>query len=251
IRRYLNPNLQYVVLAGGDSNIPFFRYADPAGLAKESLYIPPVKGGTLSEASIKPEYVLGQDETGAELVLDLGGTRMPVPKLAVGRLVETASEVSATIDAYLVSGAVKTITPGNSLVTGYEFLTDSSDEVANQLRLGPTAAQVDSQLINDTWTADQLRAKLFSATKKDLIYLAGHFDANAALAADLPTTVRTSEVVNSTANFTNTLVFGVGCHAGYNLVDAESVIDPLDWAQAFARKGATLVGGTGFQYGDD
>ena len=26
--------------------------------------------------------------------------------------------------------------------------------------------------------------------------------------------------------------------------------EPLDWAQAFARKGATLIAGTGYQYGD-
>src|SRR5207253_9097370 len=44
-----------------------------------------------------------------------------------------------------------------------------------------------------------------------------------------------------------------GCHSGYNLVDVDAiagVTQPLDWAQAFARKGATLVAGTGYQYGD-
>src|SRR5207253_1010412 len=44
-----------------------------------------------------------------------------------------------------------------------------------------------------------------------------------------------------------------GCHSGYNLVDVDAitgVTQPLDWAQAFARKGATLIAGTGYQYGD-
>ena len=52
----------------------------------------------------------------------------------------------------------------------------------------------------------------------------------------------------------NTLVFSTGCHAGYNVVDGDAVAgvtQSLDWAQALARKGATLVAGTGFQYGDD
>ena len=50
----------------------------------------------------------------------------------------------------------------------------------------------------------------------------------------------------------NSIVFSAGCHAGYNIVngDATSFTEPLDWAQAFARKRATLIAGTGYQYGD-
>ena len=90
VRSYSNPNLKYVVLVGGDSSVPFFRYPDPADLAPESWFIPPVGPGTPSEAAIKSEYVLGQDEYGASTILNLGGTRFPVPEQAVGRLVETA-----------------------------------------------------------------------------------------------------------------------------------------------------------------
>ena len=59
-------------------------------------------------------------------------------------------------------------------MTGYEFLTDSSQAVQSQLQQG-TGTTPDT-LINDTWTADQLRAKLLP-TRHDLVYLAGHFDA--------------------------------------------------------------------------
>ena len=48
-------------------------------------------------------------------------------------------------------------------------------------------------------------------------------------------------------------MFSQGCHSGYNLVDIDGipqVSDTLDWAQAFAQKGATLIAGTGYQYGD-
>jgi hypothetical protein len=50
----------------------------------------------------------------------------------------------------------------------------------------------------------------------------------------------------------NTIVFSAGCHAGYNIVngDATTWTEPLDWAQAFAAKRATLIAGTGYQYGD-
>ena len=48
-------------------------------------------------------------------------------------------------------------------------------------------------------------------------------------------------------------MFSTGCHAGYNVVDTDGItgVTPPDWAQVLARKGATLVAGTGFQYGDD
>src|SRR4029077_18579313 len=105
--------------------------------------------------------------------------------------VETAKEAKTALDADLVgTGAattLKTVTPTTSLVTGYEFLTDSSTAVKNQLALG-TGSAPDS-LINDTWTADQLRPKLLGAPKKDIVYLAGHFDAGVAYAADTTTTV--------------------------------------------------------------
>ncbi len=48
-------------------------------------------------------------------------------------------------------------------------------------------------------------------------------------------------------------MFSAGCHSGYNIVDGDAipgVTVPLDWAQAFAQKQATLIAGTGYQYGD-
>ena len=103
-----------------------------------------------------------------------------------------------------------------------------------------------------SWTAAQLRTKLFES-RHDVIFLAGHFSANSALAADFTTSVLTTDLAASTTDFTNSIVFSAGCHSGYNLVDGDAIPGvtlPLDWAQAFARKKATLIAGTGYQYGD-
>ena len=103
-----------------------------------------------------------------------------------------------------------------------------------------------------SWTATQLRAKLLGI-RHDVIFLAGHFSANSALAADFTTSVLTTDLAASTVDLTNSIVFSAGCHAGYNLVDGDAIPGvtlPLDWAQAFARKQATLIAGTGYQYGD-
>src|ERR1700674_4404913 len=94
---------------------------------------------------------------------------------------------------------------------------------------------------------------LFHGSRHDVIFLAGHFSANNALAADFSTTLITTDLVASTQDFTNSIVFSAGCHSGYNLVDSDAipaVTLPLDWPQAFARKKATLIAGTGYQYGD-
>src|SRR5213079_1573058 len=56
-----------------------------------------------------------------------------------------------------------------------------------------------------------------------------------------------------TVDLTNSIVFSAGCHSGCNLVDTDAIPGVrlrLDWAQAFARKKATLVAGTGYEYGD-
>jgi hypothetical protein len=74
-------------------------------------------------------------------------------------------------------------------------------------------------------------------SRHDVIFLAGHFSANSALAADFTTSLITTDLAASTTSFTNSIVFSAGCHSGYNLVDTaaiEGVTLKLDWAQAFA-----------------
>jgi len=66
--------------------------------------------------------------------------------------------------------------------------------------------------------------------------------------------VLSTELASAPAGlFTNAIVFSAGCHSGYNIVNGDAVpgaTEPIDWAQAFAARGATLVAGTGYQYGD-
>ena len=263
--RAVNPNLENIVLVGNDDAIPFFRYPDLAQLSKESDYNPPVKQLSASQASLKLDYILGQDAYGATTEVSLQGTILPMPDRAVGRLVETASDVNTYLSSYL--GTNGAVIPQAALVTGYNFLYDGSVAVQDALTkdVPPTTFRMDS-LIDppdilpsspNAWTADDLRAELLNNGRHDLIYLAGHFSANLAFAANFDTksnvVLTASEVANSTVSMTNSIIFSSGCHAGYNVVNADEVsgypLEP-DWAQAFARKGAVLVAGTGFQYGD-
>jgi hypothetical protein len=246
--------------------VPFFRYPDQSLLGQESGYFPPVESDSISEASLRRDYVLSQDAYGAGVAVDIRTTAFPVPDLAVGRLVETPAEIVGMIDAYLEADGV--VSPDSSLVTGYDFLTDAADAVTEQLDLGGTDvdelvtdADVSPQQLQQpgmtdprrwSWDADDLREALFGE-RHDMVFLAGHFSANSALAADYQTQLVTTELVASNVDLENSIVISAGCHAGYNLVDDDAlsgVALPLDWAQAFAQTRAVLIAGTGYQYGD-
>ena len=140
-------------------------------------------------------------------------------------------------------------TPTTSLVTGYDFFRDDADKIQSYLDAGIGHAG-DALLADnnfgvpaaDAWTGAQMKTAV-TGSRHDLIFMGGHFSANTALAADFQTTMSSTDVANSAANLQNSIVFSAGCHTGYNLLDVDQltgVTQPLDWAQAFARKGATL-----------
>ncbi|HLF27899.1 MAG TPA: DUF642 domain-containing protein [Anaerolineae bacterium] len=254
--REANP-LEYVVIVGNDNVIPFFRHPDQALLANEKNYEPPVRDATASQASLKLGFVLGQDAYGSRIDLSSKTGALPIPDLAVGRLVETASEATGMLDAYLGT-ATGAVTPANSLVTGYDFLEDAALAVQSELEAGGLAADtlIAARDVSPqdpaAWTASDLRTALLGS-RHDLTFLAGHFSSGSALAADYSTRLLASEVSASALNLANAIIYSAGCHAGYNVVNPHAVpnvtLEP-DWAQAFARKQATLIAGTGYQYGD-
>jgi hypothetical protein len=268
--RDANGTLRYVTIIGGDSVIPYFRYPDTAGLGPENNYVPPVLGTSASEASLQSNDVLGQDAYGAVSDVSLKGSVLPVPDLAVGRLVETADEIDGQLQQFLGLDNQTLPTPHSSLVTGYDFLTSAADSVEGDLSAGlGSGARTDTLITNQgvptttttgpggpsrttSWTATDLSNALFGA-HHDIVFLAGHFSANNTLAADYNTTLATTDVAAHPGTFTNSLVFSPGCHSGYNLVDGDGVPGVtlgLDWAQEMAEQKAVLVAGTGYQYAD-
>ncbi len=251
-----NP-LRYVVIIGDDGVIPFFRYPDQSLLGQESGYVPPVRSDSASEASLRKDFVLSQDAYGAETLVSLRASDFPVPGLAVGRLIETPAEIAGQLDEYgRVNGQ---LTPASSLVTGYDFLEDAALAVKTELQLG-TNTTPDTLITPNgkspedpvSWTAAQLNTKLLGS-RHDINFLAGHFSANSALAADFKTSLLTTDLAASPVDLRSAIVFSAGCHSGYNLVDGDAITGvslPLDWAQAFAQKKSILIAGTGYQYGD-
>ena len=186
-----NP-LQYVVIVGNDAAIPFFRSPDESALAQEVDFVPPVQSNSESQASLSLNFVLSQDAYGSKTALSLPSNDFPVPGLAVGRLVETATEIGGVIDAYVAANGA--VVPHSSLVTGYDFLAQPATAVKTELASGIGAAGAMDTLITPDgvspqdsrpfpagpWTATDLAGKLLGA-RHDVIFLAGHFSANSAL----------------------------------------------------------------------
>ena len=264
--RSANPGLQYIVLVGDDHVIPFFRYPDTAGIGPESGYSPPVLSTSASAASLESNDVLSQIQYGSTTVLHISGVDFPIPDLPVGRLVETPTEIDGMLKAYTSTADGVVAPPTSSLVTGYDFMTSGADAVEANLSagLGPNARD-DTLITNDgvspsdtgapplhSWTASQLESSLLGS-RHDLIFLAGHFSANNTLAADFSTTMNATQLAASSVNLENSIVFSAGCHSAYNIVAGDAVpnvTQTLDWVGAFAQKQATLIAGTGYQYGD-
>ncbi len=264
--RAQNPGLKYIVIIGDDHVIPFFRYPDTAGIGPESDYVPPVLDTTPSYASLESDDFLSQDAYGATTELDAGGEDIPVPDLPVGRLVETPTEIDGMLQAYMSLTGGVVATPTSSLVTGYDFMTSGADAVESDLAagLGPNGTD-DTLITNDgvapsdtgtpptqSWTASQLESALLGK-RHDLIFLAGHFSANNTLAADYSTTMNATQLASSSVNLENSIVFSAGCHSGYNIAAEDAVpgiTQTTDWVGAFAQHEATLIAGTGYQYGD-
>ena len=269
-----NDQSKYVVLAGGDEVIPFFRYPDTSGLGPESEFKPPVLDSSPSGASLLEDQVQGQDAYGSDTTVTIGGVTVPLPELAVGRLVKTPGEITGTIANYLSLTNGRLPTPDSSLVTGYDFLADAADAVNQELTAAlPATGAVTDTLITHPgktppetpWTGPQLGQALLGS-HHDIVYLAGHFSANDTLAADFQTSFDADELdpafvpdpqnaptVTNADKLKNTLVLSAGCHSGYNIVNSASVPDqtnPFDWTQRMAQQKALLIGGTGFQYGD-
>ncbi len=270
VEQYQQGDARYVVVAGGDDVVPFFRYPDVSGLGQEKQFEDTMKPETAAGESLRQDQVLGQDAYGTQTEVTVGGAVFPVPDLAVGRLVKNPGQIEATIAHFIgtsTAGAPTVTnlpTPTSSLVTGYDFLADAATAMNEEFRgaLGPDApAEAADTLIDPpgtpykdpgggdsgAWTATDLADKL--DTRHSLTYLAGHFSANDTLAADFDTTLSTTDLEEGV--FSDSLVMSAGCHSGYSIVDEQAGSeDTYDWSEAMADQKAVLVAGTGYQYGD-
>ena len=203
-------------------------------------------------------YVLSQDAYGAERRSRCVRQRLPGPRPR-GRPSRRDAGRDRRADRRATRRRAASSTPTSSLVTGYDFLADAADAVRRAPRSGigdaATADHANDIAAGSTrpWTACRPVGQAARPQRHDLMFLAGHFSANSALAADFTTSVLTTDLAASTTDFTTRSCSApAATRATTSSTPTRSTTSrmPLDWAQAFARKRATLIAGTGYQYGD-
>ena len=248
---------EYLVVAGGDRVVPYRRVPDTAEISRESHYSPPVDGASQSDASLAGDYFLSDDFYATGGPVQIFGTSLSVPDLAVGRLVESAADITAYVNAFLAPGGSHAA-PTTALSSGYDFNYDLAQYISARLGDKLGAAKVNSALqsapgASTLWSALDWRSAVLGADRFGILSLQGHFRANRLVPADDGQRVLSTEISTLTdGRFQKSLIYSIGCHSGYNIQDPDAtpLTQPISFPEAFLEQGATLVGGTGFQYGE-
>jgi hypothetical protein len=245
------PAIQYIVIAGSDEIIPFYRVPDHTRISPESDFA--IDSLTAFDnptfRSLAHNFILTDDFYGDDNPLLWRGRRLFVPDRAIGRLVERPADIIAAVDNYL---ALETISLSRSLVTGYDFLIDSGEAISS---VHGSFGLTPRTLIDDSWTVDDLKAEWTSANPRpDLVSVNAHFEHWRALPADGSQGLFDNTYITSTNNYTHQIAYSMGCHAGLSVPDRRVSYPPStpDFPQAFAQQDAAAwVANTGFGYGMD
>jgi Tol biopolymer transport system component len=248
------PSLKYVVFAGGDDQIPFFRIPDLSRIANETGF-----AGQFSQneyyGALASGDLLTDDPYLDTRPIPASGRQLFVPDLVGGRLVERPDQISSAVTRFETSHA--TLRSSTAFVSGYDFVTDGSQLVQSRLSSILGAGSVRSLLTN-TWTKATLLGPLGAfpvggpAAINDWN---GHYDNYQALPADglQSDLLNTSNLTGANALPAGGIFFTMGCHAGFQTTDAivgATAPDKLDWADAFASNGTSFIGNTGFGLGN-
>ena len=245
--RTVRPSVRHVVLLGNDTALPFARLDDLTTIANEADYASTFARSDDLYGPLFEHRVLSDDPYATTDPIPYLQRQLFVPQLAVGRLVETAAQITGTLTRFLDFGG--DLDPASARTSGYDFLQDGANGVAAAFAgiVGAQQPATTPPLIGNQWTQSTLAGAL--GTNTGLFGMNGHADhhrlqpaAGSQLfsAADLP------------ASLVRSVVFSMGCHSGLSASDA-SVAGPIatDWAQTYAGKGAAAYAGNlGFGYGD-
>ena len=247
-----NPGIEYIVIVGGDDQIPQFRIPDETSIANETGYAASLGAGfTPQRAAAATRTILTDDPYADARPLLANGREIFVPDVALGRLVETPSDIVAALDRFLAfNGLLDPATTSSAFVSGYDFLSDGAEQVSTTL--AASGRPVD-ELISDDWTADDLVDGLLNGTVT-IGSVNAHFDHNRAEPADPSAGLFTTEDVSGSGpdTLSQAVLFSMGCHSGLSVSDVHIGGDPLavDWPQTMAAQGAGYVGNTGYGYGE-
>lgn len=231
---------QYIVIAGDDRVIPFYRAPEGPVQTPASAYASQVTAGTTQWAALQDNMTLTDDFYGDAVPTTWAGDRtLYISDYGIGRLVETPAEMVGSIDAFLADPHLDL---ENALVTGYADTQDTAELIADLLEQQDDIP-ADTTLVGPGWTGDDLQGMVFSQKPRfDFQILTGHATHTSFL-APAGGSLQAGDIVSGTGDLAGVLVYTPGCQAGLN--DSGS----LDLVQAFAGQRVNYVANTGFGWG--
>jgi uncharacterized protein YjbI with pentapeptide repeats len=263
------PDIAYVTILGGDDIVPMGRVPDLTRVSNESEYASTFTVTNPISAAQAASETLTDDVYGDPNPTPTGdGNNLFIPQMAVGRLVESPTDIGSQLESYVTNkGALDTKT---GLVAGYDFLADGAQAVADRLATGDGGRTVDTLIdqpgTTPGWSQADLLGKLFPAGGASPIVdsLNAHYDhtalepsaVNAGTSSQLE--VDSDLVASAAGQLAGHVLFTMGCHAGLSVPDAyvpgTTTADTalkLDWAQALSQAGVSIyVANTGYGIGD-
>lgn len=270
-------DLKNIVIVGGDDQIPFWRVPGGTFGARETdnegaLRLGADRGGSC-DGSVQPEltcdrratplsaaaagdFVLTDDAHGDVAPVGVLDRTLYLPDVAIGRLVETPTDVRNQVSTFLQRGG--RIQADTALSTGYGAWDEVPAELVDALLARVPAAG--HQKLNGAWTKADLTSRLFpSGDSPRLVSVNAHMGEDSLLpgqpgatetvpkASDL---YRSSDLpANVASRLAGRLLYTIGCHAGQAMPDAWYGSGNRDWAESF-NNGA-YVGNTGWGVADD
>ncbi len=250
IMNYLqqHKDVKYIVLVGDDRLLPFRRVIDntPNEKFREHRYAK-ADSNNPTGAALQANYFLSDDYYADRQPTPFNERELYIPDLAIGRLIESPTEIMAFIDNFLLSPVT---TVNKALITGYDFVQDVGSGNCQDWQANIGNNQVDCTLIGSMWSANDYRNKQLHASPPFKIQsINGH--ANHYMEG-VPNqneqSINATEIAGATSDLSGALIYTLGCHSGLN-VPPSNTLGPIDLAQAFAQKKANYVANTGYGWG--
>ena len=125
-------DIEHIVVIGGDDIVPHARVTDGAEISNEFDYRFTFSGNNAIAGSAWDRQVLTDEPYGDTAALDFGDRYLYITDTALGRLVDTPSDIAFQLDQFVESSGL--LNPTTGLVVGYDFLDDGSEAIAANLR---------------------------------------------------------------------------------------------------------------------
>jgi Tol biopolymer transport system component len=280
--REASPELRHVVLLGTDELLPFARVPDLVTLSNEqdevvdlSFTLAPDGKANALYAAAAFGYILTNDAYTSFTHVPWLDRQLHLPDITASRMIETPQDIIGQLEEYEAEGGTIDVDTATTFVTGYDFLTDGSLDIADNTEQVVTSTDParKRRLISDGWGKTDLTNVLLGANTPTINSLNAHFSHNLLQpagptsgqpgagftrsdlfsASEIPAPSTDPTNGEFTSTLLGRLLFSMGCHGGLNVADtlAPSAPERVDWAQVNAeQRAAVFIANTGYGYGD-